>query len=265
VVGNGGPQFLSDHPNPGNRVQAVEKEIADWPPKQYLASSPGFEQAQQEAKGITAYNAQQIADGAKSGMWAVQNQKAGAVPPEIQQAAVPAPAASNGAAITNVSYQQVAPSGDFKTTQGNDFSISYPANWQASLGQDSATLAPPAGIGENAVAYGAIVSSSANVDTSSINDATNGLIQNLQATNPGLRVYTSPRKIQVSGAEALSTMLAGDSPIHEGGHPVPERDWLVTMRRPEGGLLHVVFIAPEKEFSHLEPTYQKMLDSLEVK
>ena len=265
VAGNGGPQFLSDHPNPGNRVQAVEKEIADWPPKQYLASSPGFEQAQQEAKGITAYNAQQIADGAKSGMWAVQNQKAGAVPPEIQQAAVPAPAASNGAAITNVSYQQVAPSGDFKTTQGNDFSISYPANWQASLGQDSATLAPPAGIGENAVAYGAIVSSSANVDTSSINDATNGLIQNLQATNPGLRVYTSPRKIQVSGAEALSTMLAGDSPIHEGGHPVPERDWLVTMRRPEGGLLHVVFIAPEKEFSHLEPTYQKMLDSLEVK
>src|SRR5207302_2753063 len=33
--GAGGPQFLSDHPNPGNRVAAVEREIRDWPQKNY--------------------------------------------------------------------------------------------------------------------------------------------------------------------------------------------------------------------------------------
>jgi len=27
----GGPQFLSDHPNPGNRRTAIQKEIAEWP------------------------------------------------------------------------------------------------------------------------------------------------------------------------------------------------------------------------------------------
>src|SRR5499427_5803793 len=27
------PQFLSDHPNPGNREAAIQKEIADWPPQ----------------------------------------------------------------------------------------------------------------------------------------------------------------------------------------------------------------------------------------
>ncbi|HEV2989053.1 MAG TPA: M48 family metallopeptidase, partial [Candidatus Angelobacter sp.] len=40
--GGRGPQFLSDHPNPGNRVAAVEKEIQNWPQKSYLSSSPEF-------------------------------------------------------------------------------------------------------------------------------------------------------------------------------------------------------------------------------
>jgi hypothetical protein len=60
-------------------------------------------------------------------------------------------------------------------------------------------------------------------------------------------------------------MLAGNSPIQHSGQPIPERDWLVTMPRPEGGMLHVVFIAPEKDFARLRSTYQGMLDSLQVR
>ena len=110
-----------------------------------------------------------------------------------------------------------------------------------------------------------IVSSAQNVDSTSLNDATMALIQNLEQTNPGLQVYDSPRKIQVGNAEALSTLLTGNSPVKYGDHAVPERDWLVTTLRPEGGMLHVIFIAPEKEFHRLQPTYQKMMDSLQVK
>jgi predicted Zn-dependent protease len=33
--GAGGPQLLSDHPNPGNRTAAVQKEIQNWPRKNY--------------------------------------------------------------------------------------------------------------------------------------------------------------------------------------------------------------------------------------
>lgn len=267
LVGNGGPQFLSDHPNPGNRVESVDKEIANWPPKTYRASSEQFAKAKAIAKDIKAYNAQQISDGAKSGLWAAQNRKAGSIPASLDTPdAAPAPSgASPSETISNVSYQQVEPSADFKTFQASDFSISYPSNWQAAAGQSSATLAPPAGVGQNAIAYGVIVSSAQNVDTASLEDATQGLIQNLQQTNPGLRVFDSPRKIQVAGNDALATMLAGNSPIQEDGKPVAERDWLVTTRRPEGGMLHVVFIAPEKQFSQLQPTYQKMLDSLQVR
>jgi hypothetical protein len=265
MVGNGGPQFLSDHPNPGNRVEAVDKEVVSWPPKQYLAANPAFQQVREQAKGIKAYNAQQISAGAKSGQWAQQNRQSGAVPRDIQAMGGPESGASDAGTLANVSYQQVAPSGEFKNFQGNDFSILYPANWQAAAGQNSATIAPPAGVGQNAIAYGVIVASAQNVDASSINDATNGLIQNLQQTNPGLRVYESPRKIQVAGTEGLSTMLAGNSPIRQGDQIVPERDWLVTLPRPQGGMMHIVFIAPEKQFEELQPAYQKMLESLRVR
>src|SRR5215831_16843537 len=49
--GNGGPQFLSDHPNPGNRQAAIQKEIRNWPPKNYLTSSSAFAAARHEAEG----------------------------------------------------------------------------------------------------------------------------------------------------------------------------------------------------------------------
>lgn len=267
-VGNGGPQFLSDHPNPGNRVQAIDKEIAGWPRKQFLAANPAFQQVKAQAKGIKAYNAQQISAGAKSGLWAQQNQQSGAVPREIQAAGGPAPAASaanDAATLSNVSYQQIAPSAEFKNFQGSNFSLSYPVNWQAGAGQNSATIAPPAGVGQNAIAYGVIIATAQNVDATSIQDATDKLIQNLQQTNPGLRVYDSPRKIQAAGTEALSTMLAGNSPIRQGDQSAPERDWLVTLATPSGGMMHIVFIAPESQFAQLQPTYQKMLESLQVR
>ena len=43
--GSGGPQFLSDHPNPGNRVQAVTNEIKNWPPKNYVSNDQALAQA----------------------------------------------------------------------------------------------------------------------------------------------------------------------------------------------------------------------------
>lgn len=264
IVGNGGPQLLSDHPNPGNRVEAVDKEIADWPPRQYLASSPAFEQIKDQARNLVAYSAQEIADGARTGRWALENQKSGSIPPDMQAAAAGAGPANN-ADIANVSYRDIAPSGDFKNFEGNDLSIAYPGNWQVAVGQRSVTIAPAAGIGQNAIAYGAIGASTPNVDATSLNDVTQSLIQNLQETNPGLRIYDSSRKIQIAGGEALSTMLQGNSPIAQNGRALPERDWLITLRRPEGGMLHLVFIAPEPDFPRLLPTYQRMLESLQLR
>jgi len=77
--GSAGPQFLSDHPNPGNREAAIQKEIAPWPPKTYVANDSAFVSVRQHATNVRAYSAQEIAQGAKTGEWARLNKQNGAV------------------------------------------------------------------------------------------------------------------------------------------------------------------------------------------
>src|SRR5262249_11005765 len=78
--GSGGPQFLSDHPNPGNREASVSREIANWPPKNFQTNSQQFVATHQQAGSVKAYTAQEVANGAKNGTWAKQNKRNGAVP-----------------------------------------------------------------------------------------------------------------------------------------------------------------------------------------
>jgi Zn-dependent protease with chaperone function len=264
--GGNGPQFLSDHPNPGNRVVAVEKEIQDWPPKNYLTNSPDFPRVKQEAARVRAYTAQEIADGAKQGVWARQNAQSGAVPKNL-----PASSGSNAGASSapmNVTFDQIRPSNNFKQLQQNGFSIAYPDNWQASGDQSSGaiTIAPAAGVTQAAIAYGVIVAAGQDPNASSLDQATQDLIQNMQRQNPGLRVSGNMQSIQVNGLQGRSVTLIGTSPVQRNGQPLPERDWLITLPyQGGGGLLYQVFIAPENDFGRLRPTYEKMLNSLQVR
>lgn len=267
--GGGGPQFLSDHPNPGNRVQAVSKEIASWPPKNYVTTSTSFQSAKQRAQGIKAYSAQQIADGAKSGMWAQQNQRNGSMPKNlpVSQSNGESGVAGRGD-IANVSYQQVKPSGNFKQLpQNNILSMTFPDNWQASADQNGGglTIAPPAGVGQGSIAYGVVINGGNDPNAGSLDQATQDLIRSLQQSNPGLTVNGNPQSIRVNGVQGRSVDLTGTSPVQQNGQPARERDWLVTLPRPQGGLLYMIFIAPENSFNQLRPTYEKMLKSVQLK
>jgi beta-barrel assembly-enhancing protease len=257
--GGGGPQFLSDHPNPGNRVQAVQLEISNWPPEKYHPTSATFVQAKQDAKHVTVYTAKQIADGAKSGRWAAQNRRSGAVPAGWQSA----PGSADTASLANVSYSQVKPSDNFSIFRQNSFSISYPRNWQATGDEKSATIAPAAGVARNAIAYGVVITAAKL--SGSTDEVNHTLIQDLQQANPGLQIHDSPISIPVAGIEGRSTMLAGDSPVQLNGQPRAERDWLVTVPRSGGSCLFLVFIAPESDFGELRPMYERMLNSLQLK
>jgi Zn-dependent protease with chaperone function len=263
--GSGGPQFLSDHPNPGNRVAAVQKEIQDWPRRNYQPSSSQFASAKQDAAGVRAYTAQEIANGAKTGEWLRQNQRNGSIPRELS------PTSSNGSSeaggnptLADVSYSQIKPSGGFRRLEQRTFTISYPQNWQAQNDQNGTTIAPAAGVAQGSVAYGVVVSGGQDPNATSLDQATQDLIGSLQQSNPGLRSGGSMRRISVNGVSGRSVDLTGTSPIQRGSQPVAERDWLVTIPRSGGGLLYLIFIAPESEFGQLQPTYQQMLDSLQL-
>ncbi|HEX7962247.1 MAG TPA: M48 family metallopeptidase [Terriglobales bacterium] len=265
--GGGGPQFLSDHPNPGNRVAAVSKEIQNWPPRNFQTNSQAFASAKQHAAGVKAYSAQEIAAGAKQGTWAAQNQKNGSIPANL-----PPPPSDQGAGpgggtadLSNVSLKQVKPSGRFKQLQQGPVSMSYPDNWQVSSDQNSGiTIAPAAGASQGGVAYGVVINMGQDQNASSIDQVTQNLVQGLTQSNPGLRASGNPKSITVNGVQGRAVDLIGNSPVQQNGQPVPERDRLVVLPRSDGTFVYMVFVAPQRDFNSLSSTYDKMLKSVRL-
>ncbi len=264
--GNGGPQFLSDHPNPGNRTAAVQKEIAPWPRKNYVNDSPEFASAKQDATKVKAYSAQEIAQGAKTGQWAQQNQKNGSIPKNVPAS----PNGSSGAqgsggaeAPTDVAYKDVKPSGNFTQLNQGSFAIAYPANWKTAGDQSTVLIVPQQGAGQNGISYGVMIGGAQGGNN--LDQSTQQLIQTMQQDNPGMQVSGDVKPVQVNGVQGRSAILTGTSPLQQNGKALQERDWLVTVPRPDGNLMYLVFVSPERDFNQLHSTYQKMLDSLEMR
>src|SRR4029078_9770681 len=48
-AGKAPPELFSSHPNPGNRQEAIAKQIANWPKTEYVGESASFDKAHQHA------------------------------------------------------------------------------------------------------------------------------------------------------------------------------------------------------------------------
>ncbi len=248
--GSGGPQFLSDHPNPGNRYQAVSKEVRNWPPKDYHTDTVQFTRIRQDAQRTRAYAAQQIAQMAKNG----QIHNAG------MSAGVPGPGA-----MGNVNLSQVMPSGSFQRLNTRAFSIEHPTNWQARQAQQGGgvTIAPQTGVSQSGMAYGVIVSAFQPQNARTLDDAVRELVSGLAQQNPGLHAGAS-HNITVNGVQAKSVDLMSQSPLGSNGQPLPEHDWLVALPYQQNSIIYLVFVSPQRDFSRLRPTFEQMLRSFRL-
>jgi beta-barrel assembly-enhancing protease len=62
--GQGGSQFLNDHPNPGNRTEYINLEIATLGPQtRYVANTPEFKAIHQQAMRMHAYTQKEVSSG----------------------------------------------------------------------------------------------------------------------------------------------------------------------------------------------------------
>jgi hypothetical protein len=99
----------------------------------------------------------------------------------------------------------------------------------------------------------------------SLEQATQQLIQSIQQENPGTQAQGQPTSIEAGGTQGRSVYLTGQSPVQQNGKPASERDWLVAVPNRTGGLMYLVFVAPEHDFNQLRPTFERMLNSLQVR
>lgn len=258
--GGNGPQFLSDHPNPGNRRAAIEREIAEWPTKQYRRNETEFAAARKEADKAPAYTAKEISEGAKSGRWSLQNRKDGAVFPG---------ASGESAAVASVPVaplSAVQPSPTFQRTTLGSMTIARPENWNITLGRQSgsATIAPVAGVSGGSVAYGVVIQMvRVQNQNLSVRRLTQAVAQNLRDSDPNMQQSGSVQLIRVNGRTAGSLNLQTISPMARvDGKSQPERDWLIAIPRNDGSAIAIIFVSPLRHFQQMKPAFERMLRSV---
>jgi len=162
--GKNPPQFLSDHPNPGNRVERVDGEIdkLGGVPANAKRDSAEFEAIKREVLALPV---------------------------------VKMPVAAVGAVP--------APSRTFVEYEGDGYSLKVPDNWTKHEEKGSVTFAPEDGMAaKGGLAWGMMVSvkqAPADDGEQALENATRTLIQELGKTNPGLKITREGERVQLNG------------------------------------------------------------------
>jgi len=234
------PEFFSSHPNPGNRIQLINGEIDKMggTPRNYRDDSQEFQDIKRYVKSLPPA-------------------------PKQQGTAQQTRRTSTG---SDTGRTPDRPSTRTQDYSNNILNLRYPDNWRVSNQGDSFTLAPDGGIpsnsnGDAALAYGVIMAvyeprNNGRSSSTRVEDATDQLISSLRNSNQAMEVTRRGSKIRVGGEQGISTTLTNESPL--GGR---ETDWLVSVQRPEG-LVYLVFVAPEREFSNYQRSFEDIVSSI---
>jgi hypothetical protein len=234
--GAGVPQFLSDHPNPGNRAEAIDALVHSLPPRRYLASN--------------------------SERFMEIHQIAGSVPGSAREAELrPASAPASG-------NPDLPSDSGVQTFNHGAYQVQYPASWSVVSGDRTSdvVIAPRNGVVQDAIAYGVLIREHEPEQPNDADAAMHELQQQLLQSNPGLRVIGHDEPIIVNGVRGRSVDLLGSSPLQDSsGRPLRERDWLVALPEHAGRVRYLVFVAPDSEFDRYRPTFEQMLRSLHLR
>ena len=230
--GKNPPEFFSDHPNPEHRVERVDEEV-----EKLGGVQPNFKRDSAEFEAI------------KREVLAL---------PVVKK---PAPGAPGSAAAP------APPSRHFAEYQAGSYALKYPDNWKKYPDSDGpgVSFAPEGGIlddgsGHSSVAYGLIIGVAQAKgdpnDGKALNSATSQVIQDLQKSNPSMKITRQGERLRLNGQPGLSIYLSNVSPA--GGQ---ETDWVVSVLRPEG-LVYFVCVAPQSAYDNYDKVFSTILDSL---
>ncbi|MBV8551637.1 MAG: M48 family metalloprotease [Acidobacteriaceae bacterium] len=248
--GSGGAQFLSDHPNPGNRTEYVDKEIATFVPRpNYVTTSVAFQRIKAQVADMHAYTARELSSGA----WKTQSPNR------------PVNTGVNEAVSENAAAPDVNTASAWKEFRGSEFTLMIPVNWTGYGNSLAAMFAPPGGFGRSPdgragnVIYGMLTDRYRSQQNLRDDAALDELIREITRDNPGVQPGAQAA-ITVNGVHGRS--LESENPSANNGRG--EHDWVVAFPLRDGSLRYFVFVAPTPEFVQFRPTFQRILQSLRI-
>jgi Zn-dependent protease with chaperone function len=237
-AGSGGnPQWLSDHPNPGNRSQYITKEAESLtiaantdmsqfqPVKAAFASLP-------PAKSMGDLAKAKSPSGGGSGLAGAPGMTTG----------------TPGQPVPPPSTQWVPLKG------GGVFQASVPSNWKTLASKSAIRSVPENGYGEvngqtvfsHGVEFGVTQAGSRDLV-----EATTALLNGIAQNNPQMKLAGDQKLLKMSQRSAIGTPLVNPSPL--GGQ---ERIALYTTFLANGNLFYYLTVAPDNDAQALQATFQ---------
>lgn len=235
------PQWLSSHPNPGNRSQYIAEEarmlqVARRP------NASGFTAA--KARFDTLPPAKSMAEMARSGGSGGSGGEAGRSTGTIGEA-VP------------------APDSRYRTERGGRlFQVSVPANWSAVAANNSVKYVPQNGygaVGGQTVLTHGVELGVARASSRDLRQATDTLVDAFRQSNPEMRVAGATSTTRLSNRTALATTLVGRSAV--GGN---ERVGLYTTFLADGNLFYYLTVVPEREAQAYAAAFNRVGQSVRI-
>jgi Zn-dependent protease with chaperone function len=237
--GGGTPQWLSSHPNPGNRTVYINKE-AEMLSVASAADMSGFEP-------IKATFAALPAAGSMSDKSRAKGEAGGEAPVSVGTPGQPVP----------------APAAQYKNISGGKvFEASVPSNWTAVPSKSSIKVVPQNGYGQlngQTVFSHGIEFGVTKANTRDLQEATNSWLKAVAQSNPELKLAGEQQQIKMSQRSAIATPLANPSPL--GG---VERVGVYTTFLADGTLFYYLTVVPDKEAAAFQEAFQKIGQSIKL-
>ena len=240
--GGGTPQWMSSHPNPGNRTVYITKE-AETLTIGAAADASGFQAVKTAFAAMPpAKTMEQLAKAAKGG--------GSGAPQGLQSVGTP------GRPVP-------APAAQYRTLSGGKiFQAAIPTNWTSLPSNTSIKAVPENGYGElngevvfsHGVEFGIVKAQSRNLQ-----EATNAWLQAVAQSNPQLKAAGQQQQIRISQRSALATPLVNASQL--GGQ---ELIGLYTTFLADGSLFYYLTIVPEKEAQNYQEAFRRIGESLRL-
>ncbi len=241
--GSRGPEWLSSHPNPGNRREAIEKEARMLQVRNRDRESGDLATVQARLEQLPpALSTEQIARRARS-------EGAGG---EV---------GTSGTPSANVE----PPSREFRTHEvGSLFRVSVPENWQPARTGSSVRFAPEgasASSGRGQVFTHGIEFGVAANDSANLEEATQALVSAFAQSNPGLRMAGRAQRVTFGGRPGLRVTLRNASNTAGGDEAVV----LTTALLDGHDLFYSVGVTPVSELGAYREVLARVNDSVRLR
>jgi len=239
--GSGGPQWLSDHPNPGNRYEYITREAQLLRIDNPIRETRTFDQVKAHLRQLPPAPTTEQATKSRGRTTGTSGRNTGVPTGRVDP-----------------------PSASFRTyNEGNLFQVSVPANWQEIQSNSSVTFAPSGAYGQNngqtVFTHGVEFGLGRN-ETHDLQTATDELIQSLGNGNPNLSRASAYQRVNVGDRRGLRAVLRNRSEVTGQDEAIQ----LVTTQMQDGNLFYAIGVAPGNEFSNYQRVFERIVGSLQL-